>query len=167
MLPTQIYLTFWKHLHILCYYLGISNHRRLCWIWCIWRKIAQMHLFISNFSWKYEIGTMVIFLFIDVSRDGNFVACATVFLSNTAIFMRLPDSASIFTAEIWTVIKILLHPITLVLHKHFRVSKIYNVYSWDIPWLGWWYESVLFIILPVKKFFVGYPAILALGVTKG
>ena len=26
---TLIFQTFWKHLHILCYQLGVSNHRRL------------------------------------------------------------------------------------------------------------------------------------------
>ena len=26
------FLTFWKHLCILSYHLGVSNHRRLCWI---------------------------------------------------------------------------------------------------------------------------------------
>ena len=41
------------------------------------------------------------------SRDGNAVACATVFPSNTVISMRLPDSASIFTAEVWAIIKAL------------------------------------------------------------
>ena len=55
------------------------------------------------------------------SRDGNAVACATFFLSNTAISMRLPDSASIFTAEVWTIIKAL-EQITLFLQTHFRVS---------------------------------------------
>ena len=35
------------------------------------------------------------------------MACATVFPSNTVISMRLPDSASIFTAEIWATIKAL------------------------------------------------------------
>ena len=29
------FLTFWKYLHILSYHLGVSNHRILCWIWCI------------------------------------------------------------------------------------------------------------------------------------
>ena len=43
----------------------------------------------------------------DCSRDGNYVACATGFPSNTAISMRLPDSASIFTGEIWAIIKAL------------------------------------------------------------
>ena len=32
----------------------------------------------------------------DGSRDGNYVACATVFPSNTIISTRMPDSASIF-----------------------------------------------------------------------
>ena len=52
--------------HILCYHLGISNHRILCWIWCIWRKITQMHLCISSFSWKYETGTVITLLFIQM-----------------------------------------------------------------------------------------------------
>ena len=39
-------------------------------------------------------------VYTDGSRDGNYVACATVFPSNTVIFTRLPDRASIFTAEI-------------------------------------------------------------------
>ena len=36
----------------------------------------------------------------DGSRDGNSVACTTVFHSNTTISMRLPDSASIFF-KVW------------------------------------------------------------------
>ena len=32
-------------------------------------------------------------VYTDGSRDGNYVACATVFPSNTIIFMRLPDLA--------------------------------------------------------------------------
>ena len=43
----------------------------------------------------------------DGSRDGYAVACATVFPSNTVISMRLPDSASVFTAEVWAIIKAL------------------------------------------------------------
>ena len=46
-------------------------------------------------------------VYTDGSRDGNAVACATVFPSNTVISMRLPDSASIFTAEVWAIIKAL------------------------------------------------------------
>ena len=46
-------------------------------------------------------------VYTDGSRDGNYVACATVFPSDTTFFMRLPNSASIFTAEIWAIIKVL------------------------------------------------------------
>ena len=46
-------------------------------------------------------------VYTDGSRDGNSVACATVFPSDITFSMRLPDSASIFTAEIWEIIKAL------------------------------------------------------------
>ena len=46
-------------------------------------------------------------VYTDGSRDGNAVACATVFPSNTVIAMILPDSASVFTAEVWEIIKAL------------------------------------------------------------
>ena len=46
-------------------------------------------------------------VYTDGSRDANAVACATVFPSNTVISMRLPDSASVFTAEVWAIIKAL------------------------------------------------------------
>ena len=46
-------------------------------------------------------------VYTDGSRDGNSVACATVVPSNSTFSMRLPDSASIFTAEIWAIIKAL------------------------------------------------------------
>ena len=46
-------------------------------------------------------------VYTDGSRDGNAVACATVFPSNTVISIRLPDSASVFTAEVWAIIKAL------------------------------------------------------------
>ena len=46
-------------------------------------------------------------VYTDGSRDGNAVACATVYPSNTVISMRLPDSASVFTAEVWAIIKAL------------------------------------------------------------
>ena len=46
-------------------------------------------------------------VYTDGSQDGNSVACSTVFPTNTVISMRLLDSASIFTAEIWAIIKAL------------------------------------------------------------
>ena len=42
-------------------------------------------------------------VYTDGSRDGKYVACATVFPSVTVISMRLPDSASIFPSEIWAI----------------------------------------------------------------
>ena len=64
------------------------------------------------------------------SRDRNAVACATGFPSHTVISMRLPDSASVFTAEVWAIIKALEQiqistANTLFLQTHFRVSKLY------------------------------------------
>ena len=44
-------------------------------------------------------------VYTDGSRDWNYVACATVFPSDTVIYMRLPDSTSIYTAEVWAMIK--------------------------------------------------------------
>ena len=41
-----------------------------------------------------------IHVYTDGSRDGKYVACVKVFPSNTVIYMRLPDSASIYTAEV-------------------------------------------------------------------
>ena len=43
-------------------------------------------------------------VYTDGSRDGYSVDCATVFPSNTVISMRLPDTASVFTAEVWPII---------------------------------------------------------------
>ena len=74
----------------------------------------------------------------DGSRDGNCVACATVFPSNTVISMRLPDSASVLTAEVCAIIKALeeiktyVAPKYIVLQTHFRVSKLYNLLRWNI-----------------------------------
>ena len=60
-----------------------------------------------------------------------------------------------------------MHPTILFLQTHFNVSKLYSVWSWNIPWSGWWYESVSLQILPIKSLlFVGYPAVLALGAMK-
>ena len=64
-----------------------------------------MHLFIRSFSWKYDRYRDYVPVYTDGTRDGNYLACATVFPSNTVISMRLTDSAFIFTAEIWAMIK--------------------------------------------------------------
>ena len=67
-------------------------------------KIAQMHLFIMEIRDRYRENIPV---YTDGTRDGNDVACATVFPSDRIISMRLPDSASIFSAEVWANIKAL------------------------------------------------------------
>ena len=50
---------------------------------------------------------MIIFVYTNGSRTGNYLACDTVYSPNTIISMRMPDSASIFTAEICAIIKAL------------------------------------------------------------
>ena len=71
-------------------------------------------------------------VYTDGSRDGNTVACATVFPSNTIIFIRLSDSASVFTAEVWAIIKALEQikdsnaSKYIVFQTHVRVSKLYS-----------------------------------------
>ena len=44
-------------------------------------------------------------MYTDGSRDGNYLACATISPSNTVISMKLSDSGSIFTFEMWAIIK--------------------------------------------------------------
>ena len=45
-----------------------------------------------------------------------------------------------------------MHPNTLFWQTHFRVSKLYNLWSWNIPWLGWWYwyaeKDIVFCWIP-------------------
>ena len=169
MLSTFIFQTFWKHIHILCYHIDISNHRRLYWIWCIWRKIAQMHVYQQLFMKIRARYRDHIPVNTDGSRDGNSVACDTVFPSDTVISMRLPESASIFTAEVWAVIKAPEQIKDSVVSKYIIFTdslsslQALQYMKLEIPWSGWWYESI-FLILPIKTLhFAGYPAKLALG----
>ena len=161
--------TFWKHHHILCYHLSISDHKRLCWIWCIWRKIAQMHLFITSFSWKYDSYRHYIPVYTEGSRDGNSLVCGTVFLSNTIISMRLPDSASIFTAEIWAIIKALEERNSIV-SKYFvftdSLSCLQALQSMKLehPLIGMVIRKCLFLKFDNKNIIFCW--VLALEVTK-
>ena len=66
-----------------------------------------MHLFIKLFMEIRERYGDHIPVYTDGSRDGNSVACAAVFPSDTIISMRLADSACIFSAEVWAIIKAL------------------------------------------------------------
>ena len=82
-----------------------------------------MHLFISNYSSKFETGTVIMFIYTNGSRDGYSVAFSTVIPSDTVISMRLPDSASIFTAEVWAVIK------TLEIIKDSDASRFIKIFK--------------------------------------
>ena len=62
------------------------------------KKIKQMHQYTSRFSWKYETGTVITFLFIQMVHGMEMMRLVLVFPSNTLISKRLPDSASVFTA---------------------------------------------------------------------
>ena len=65
--------------------------------------------------------------------DGYFVICSTVFPSNIVTSMRVSDSASVFTVEVWAIIKALEkiknreHPNSLFIQTNFRVSMLYNI----------------------------------------
>ena len=83
-----------------------------------WWMIDHLLQGFRNGSWNSQTGSNFsvctslqyrdyIPVYTDGSRDGNAVACATVFPSNTVISMRLPDSASVFTAGVWAIIKTL------------------------------------------------------------
>ena len=68
-------------------------------------------------------------VYTDGSRDGNYVACATVFPSNTVISMILLDLASIFTAEIWAIIKALEEKQISCFYRLTFVSPRFTVYE--------------------------------------
>ena len=60
-------------------------------------------------------------VYTDGSLDGKYVACDTVFASDTLISTRLPDSAFVFTAEVWAITK------TLEQIKYSIASKHYSM----------------------------------------
>ena len=95
-------------------------------------------------------------VYIDGSRDGNCVACATVFPSDSTFSMRLPDSASIFTAEIWAIIK------ALEEIKNASASK-FIIFRDSLSCL----QTLLYMKLEHPSlFYVRSPAMLASGVMK-
>ena len=72
-------------------------------------------------------------VYTDGSRDKNVVACVTVFPSNTVISMRLPDSASVLTAEIWAIIKALeeffFKFCSIHIHCFYRLTLVFKFYN--------------------------------------
>ena len=99
-------------------------------------------------------------VYIDGSRDGNYVACATVFPSNTVISMKLPDSASIFTAEIWAIIKALEQIKNSAASKYIVFTDSHSCLQ-ALQCMKLEHPLIGMVIL-----FVGYPAIPVLDVTK-
>ena len=116
---------------------------------------AQMHIYTSSFSWKirdsyrdyipvYADGLSPLCkvqysdLLVHVidychysSKTRNKCWCSRWFVlqffpSNTITSKRLPDSATIFTAEIWTIVKVLEHI------KYSGTSKYINFYRFNI-----------------------------------
>ena len=88
--------------------------------------IVQMLMFISHFSMeiRYRLRDYIpVYNYLDESRNLSYVACATVFQSDTVISTRLPHSVSIFTAEICAVIK------ALEQIKDSVASKYYIIFS--------------------------------------
>ena len=65
-------------------------------------------------------------VYTDGSPDGKSVACDTVFALDTLISMRLPDSAFVFTDEVWAIIK------ALEQIKYSIASKLYSMWSGNI-----------------------------------
>ena len=112
-------------------------------------------------------------VYTDDSRDGNAVACATVFSSNTVISMTLPDSASVFTAEVWAIIKALEQIKDSTTSKYIvftdSLSCLQALHHMKLehPLIGMVIRKCVFFNIAKKDIvFVGYPAILALRATK-
>ena len=106
-----------------------------------------------------------LFLFIQMVHRMEILWLVLVFPSKPVISMRLSDSASNFTAEIWAIIKALEQ-------IKYSVASKYIVFTDSLLCLqalqSMKLEHPLIGDLPKKTlFFVGYPAILTLGVMKG
>ena len=103
----------------------------------------------------------------DGSRDGNAVACATVFPSNTVISMRLPDSASVFTAEVWAIIKALEQIKDSIATKYIVFTDSLSCLQalqhmkLEHPLIGMVIRKCHFKYCQKRLGFFGYPAILA------
>ena len=114
-------------------------------------------------------------VYTDESRDGNYVAYAALFPSDTVISMILPDSPSLFIAEIWAIIKAQEEIKNASSTKYIvftnslsslQASQYIYKAGISLDWDGDMKVCRLFYF-PIKTlFFVGHPTILALGVTK-
>ena len=68
-------------------------------------------------------------VYTDGSRDGNDVACASFSIKHRDCLTRHPYLLLKFGQLLkpWSKLKSLLHPNTLFLQTHFRVSKLYRL----------------------------------------
>ena len=114
-----------------------------------------------------------ILVYTDGSQDGNVVACATVFPSNTVIYMRLPDSASVFTAEVWAIIKALEQikdsnaSKYIVFTDSLSCLQAFHHMKLEHPLIGMVIRKCAFLNIAKKDIILfGYPAILALRAMK-
>ena len=112
-------------------------------------------------------------VYTDGYGNGNYVACATVFSSNTIISMRLPDSAFIFTAEIWAIIKALEVFLNYVASKYIVFTnslsslRTLQFMRLEHPLIGMVIRKCIVLRFDNKDIIcVGYLAILVLEVTK-
>ena len=94
-----------KHLHILCYHWYIKPNIVLDLV-----HLKKDHTDASVYQQLFmELRNRYrdhILVYTDGSRNRN-VACTTPFPSDTVLSMIFPDSASIFTVEVWPIIKAL------------------------------------------------------------
>ena len=114
-------------------------------------------------------------VYTDGSRDGNAVVCATVFPSNIVISMRLPDSASVCTAEVWAIIKALEQMKDSTASKYIvftdSLSCLQALHHMKLehPLIGMVIRKCVILNIAKKDIgccFLGYPAILALRAMK-
>ena len=70
------------------------------------KKMEEVLVFINSTSWKFETGTVITFLHIQMGHRIGMLWHQLVFPSNY-ISMKLPDSPSVFNAKVWLIIKVM------------------------------------------------------------
>ena len=136
---------YWKHLRILYSTLVYRTTNDCGWIWCIWRTISQMHLFISNVSWKFETDTVITFLLLQTDHGMGIPWLA----HQTPSFpwyclIQYPYLVlkHVQSLNPWNKLKFQLQPNILFFQTHFRVSKLYII--WAGTFLDWDADTKVF-----------------------
>ena len=132
-----------------------------------------MHQYTGNYSWKYKRGTVITFLCIQTDHGMGILWSVLVFPSDSTFSMRLPDSASIFTAEIWAIIKALENIKNVSASKFIIFTDSLSclqalLYTkLEHPLIGMAIRKCVFLNIANKNvIYAGYPAMLASGVMK-